>query len=227
MSLEGYYAQLKRFLLEGGEPGPLLTWDPGRISVYANAYGILKESVLGSLFPRIKGSLPPERWERLRDAYFHAHPPTGWEINANAAAFAGFVSAQADLPAFAAQLATYEWTDFALCLVDEPVVAAGPLRLNPTVTLLELDWDFPSWMHQPVEAGPPRAQKTPVLMYRHPSHERTWCRPASAESLLALKLVAEEVPPSRFSETVGLPQAEVLGHVQRGLEEGWLLGALT
>jgi hypothetical protein len=131
-----------------------------RLDVYANAYFYRIHDVLAEDFPSLATALGPQDFHDLVTSYLAVHPSEsaslrwiGQHLPSFLARHAAAASLRVRCP-FAADLAAYEWaTEAAFDALDSEAAGreelaavppqdwdALPIRLRPSVRLLELDW---------------------------------------------------------------------------------------
>ena len=126
-----------------------------------------------------------ERWAALVDAYFRALPAGCFELNENAAGFAGFVAAQAGAPAWAGELAALEWATWRAESAADDLgdSSEGPLRAATSVVVLRGAWDVAGWLAEGVPEAEPAGGATAAVVWR--DGELDACRATPTEEELA------------------------------------------
>ena len=181
---------------------------------------------LEKVFPCVRAHLSPRTWEELAASYYAAHPPTSFELNRAAAAFPGYLAgAIGDQPhreatLAHAELAELEWEALAAYLAPDAEWAGDVgLRINPTLTLLSLDFavvDVLSAWDGGAKDPPPGLPEAPMpasrlaLIWRHPGTLRVRYRWANDDLLFALKVASEGLDPGEAAEAGG--HVAELGH---------------
>jgi hypothetical protein len=118
------------------EAGERLTAGPrmgafDRLDVYRRGYAARLVECLVDDYPVLRHALGEDRFEALCHAYIHSHPSDGPSLNFFGRHMAGFCRAEAPEPfperAFAADLATLEWTivEVIHAQASEPLTAEG------------------------------------------------------------------------------------------------------
>lgn len=143
-----------------------------------------------------------------------------------------FLSRQAGRPGFPpyiAELARLEFSWHQLLNTPKPDPATPEdLAINPTLTLLECGWRHLAATAKAPGTGPePVPGKEFVLVWRHPQSREIHCRPASADDLLALKLVAEGIDPKTAASEGGRPLALVDSALRQAEENGIIIPPLS
>ncbi|VBB44185.1 Radical SAM domain protein [uncultured Desulfatiglans sp.] len=98
------------------------------------------------------------------------------------------------------------------------------IAVNPTLSVLDLGWrHLPSLMNDPDGAPEPQKGREFVLAYRHPESGNVISRAAGNDDLLALKLLADEIPRKQAAEEAGIPPAALDQAVDRAVGTGLLI----
>jgi selenobiotic family peptide radical SAM maturase len=136
-------------------------------------------------------------------------------------------SGEGHIPGFLPSLARLEWALHHLKTGGETVPKdADRLRINPTVRILELPWkNLPLLIHDrenpsvsPLEPGEER-----VLVWREPGTNKVRFRAATDEDLLALKMVAEQIPVEKVASMGTVLPAALQSALERAVNKGLLL----
>lgn len=102
--------------------------------------------------------------------------------------------------------------------------SAERLALNPTLTLLDLSWrHLPSLVASPDCAPEPQEGQDFALVYRHARTGEVIVRAASDDDLLALKLLADEIPRKQAAQEAGVPRAAIDQAFERVAQSGLLI----
>lgn len=121
-----------------------------------------------------------------------------------------------DLPAYLPDLARIElaWHTCSSNHVDIPLPAMD-MCVNPTLNLIEVDWIhlLALFEHDDIE---PQAGKEYILLWKQPHDGRWHMEVASADQLLALKLIAEQLDVRKVAAT----QKKAVGFLDRAIEKG-------
>ncbi len=152
--------------------------EPRRMAVYRELFFNNLVDLLGGTFPVLSRILGDRGWRALvRDfyAHHHAHTPYFLELPREFMEWLQARGPTQDEPAFAAELAHYEWVELALAISEEsspPSAAApadplsAPLAVSPLAWPLAYRWPVhrigPD--HQPAEAP---AAPTFLVVYRN------------------------------------------------------------
>jgi hypothetical protein len=224
--------QVLRDAVPVAEGAARLGVDPARLAIYHRFVHRHVQHALEANFPATLAALPPETRAALHAAYFAAHPPGTWSLDAAAAAFPAFLDARAGAepptPLHAA-LAHLEW---ALSEVyHDPAVLPVPetLTLNPTLTVLESVYPVAAYLVAAQAGGPPPQvpaalpAPTLTLVFRHPVRE-TACFFAATDALLfALKVAHDALDPLQVAAELGVDPNAALEAMRAGVACGLLL----
>ena len=136
-------------------------------------------------------------------------------------------SATAALPAYLPDLARLEWAYYQAAQVtcDFKRHADRPI-INPTLQLLELSWE--NLTPLVIEKGndkPPTPRESPqwVVVFRGPQTKKMRCRPATAQELLALKIISEELTPEEIARENQVPVSVIDTALNRADSTGLIL----
>lgn len=230
--LQAVMHQVLRDALPVAEGAAQLGVDPARLAIYHRFVHRHVQHALEANFPATLAALPADVRATLHAAYFAAHPPGTWSLDAAAAAFPAFLDARAGVEAptpFHAALAHLEW---ALSEVyHDPAVPPVPetTTLNPTLTVLESAYPVAAYLAAAQAGGPPpevpEAQPAPTLtlVFRHPVRE-TACFFAATDALLfALKVAHDALDPLEVAAALGLDPNAALDAMRAGVACGLLL----
>lgn len=179
--------------------------------------GVFMVEQLRDIFPHCCERLPATFWHELEGLTLPddmaEHFPKQVEAFIAAAGGTGYLS---DLAR--AELARHRLRQRAL----EFATASEALRINPTLELLEVAW---SPLLPLLEGAASRPQPSPqtLLFWRHPRTGRERQAVASAEDLLALKVVAEQLEPLEIVAGAGRPVGVVDAALEKATDKGLLL----
>jgi len=182
------------------------------------------------LYPMTLARLGEDRSDDLIDLYGETHPPDHWEPNQVGARFPEFLEAQPDVPAWIAELARYEWFEFAVYL-DRSETAApsdGRLIVNPTLHALPFSHDVPAWVASGAsdtpDSMPPEAKEHFLVIYRHPGSHM--CRFMEVTPWIQIVVTALEADrdPVEVAVEAGAPPDQAREVVADLRERGLLLG---
>lgn len=172
--------------------------DARRLALYGRFARVHRFEVVDGVFPHLRRVLVARggkaAWEQLVETYFERHPMRHFELNANGIHLPEFLQAYAGeqgLPAWAVELADFEWWEWQALIAPRDTEGSGP-RISSTVELRPYTHDFVEWLSTPAEerAPEPEARACIVLFWRDADfHLRR--ENASPEELLVLKAVAE------------------------------------
>lgn len=173
--------------------------DARGLSIYRDlALGV----ALRAVFPHVE-SVIVERigktgWDALAQHYFEIYPARHFELNMNGAHFPEYLqkySTRADLPAWLAELADFEWWEWqTLTAPDDPADAMpeeGMLRLGATVELRPYTHDLIEWCAGANPKKIPEAQ-TAVTIFWRDARADAWRRNVDALDLEVLRLVDQK-----------------------------------
>jgi len=239
-SLEDSFRAMHRLLRGEASPAEAaaeLGASEERLAAYQ---GFVRGHIAGVLeknFTVLPELLGPDAWGELRTRYFAEVPAGDFELNANAAAFPGWLAEQVEagepgLTEAHAELCELEWQEFA-AFADEaelpdPATLPGP-TLNPTLRILELRYPIAgflaAWRRSVPEARPELpTEEAPgvVFVFRDPETLDHAFAEADDNLLFAFKVVHDEIPLEAAAAAVGADEATV----RRTLEEAVSVGLL-
>lgn len=181
-----------------GTPEGRTAVDARRLALYGRFARLHRFEVVEGIFPHLRRVLVARdglaAWERLVETYFERHPMRHFEINANAVHLPEFLQAYAGevgLPAWAVELADFEWWEWQALIAPSEPEGSGP-RLSSSVELRPYSHDLVEWLSTPAEerSAEPEACECLVLFWREPGF-RLRRENTSPEELLVLKAVTE------------------------------------
>jgi len=192
--------------------------DPARLAIYARMVeGHVRQAVT-AMFPETLSALDPTLRPALDAAFYAAHPPSTWSLDAAAVPFSGFLEGY--LPSrvpephamFLVELARFEAVlaevahDTTIEVAGAEAATDGPFRLNPTLIAVDLEHPIVEWLVAAPRAGvpPPRGPGHTVLIFRHPVRDTACYQAATDDLLFALKIAAEGLEPEHAARTAGL-----------------------
>ncbi|SHI77376.1 selenobiotic family peptide radical SAM maturase [Malonomonas rubra DSM 5091] len=126
-------------------------------------------------------------------------------------------------PGFLPDLARVELTLYRLRLEDnEATPSVSELSLNSRLELLEVNWSplLALLVGKEIE---PQAEKQFLLFWRRPDDGGLCQCVATANDLLALKIVVENLPPESVAAEQGCPAGDIDRILQRAVSKGLLL----
>lgn len=198
--------------------------ETGRLGFYRDLVAGHGSRILRIMYGDTLAALGEDRFVAYGAAYNTAHPMRDYDWNATAAAFPSFL-AEREAPAWAVELARFEWAWFATSshLAEQPD-PAGPLAINPTLSYLSFTHQVVAFVQTASAARPPQpaAGEETVLLLRHPETQGVRAVPATPRALLALKIVAEGLTADALADA----GADRALHAQ-ALAEGHASGALV
>lgn len=199
-----------------GAPEGSQAVDARRLAIYGRFARLHRFEVVDGIFPHLRRALVERggraAWERLVETYFERHPMRHFELNANGVHLPEFLqtyAGQQGLPAWAAELADFEWWEWQALIAPSEGEGSGP-RISSTVELRPYAHDFVDWLSTPADARAPgpEARESLVLFWRdmdfRPRREN-----ASPEELLVLKAAAEGLALGDVAATSGMPREEL------------------
>lgn len=194
-----------------------------RVQVYARFVRDHVQAALDKNYEVLAEAVGPARWQRWSDAFFQAHPPGHYELNACAAPFPDFLAERAADPAFEVadwhvELARLQWCEWEAYAHETRIPAPEELEapvLNPTLAILGLSHPVATftgawrrWVRDD-RAGPaPEAPAGPAeetaFVYRHPDTLLHTTRVADEPLLFAFKVVHDGLPVAGAAATAGI-----------------------
>ena len=211
----------------------LLGTDPARLAIYRRFVHTHVRQAVEADFPRTLAALPPETRETLLTAYYLAHPPGHYDLDAAGEAFPDFLEAaigqHSGLTGFHPALAQVEWEMLqafrSALAVPDPATLARPV-LNPTLTALTVPYPVVEYMMAGDGAAVPEALETPrtVLVLRHPVSETAFCYTATDDLLFALKVTYEGLDAREAARAAGIDEEAAEAAMRRGVGVGVVLG---
>ncbi|MEW6594317.1 MAG: thio(seleno)oxazole modification radical SAM maturase SbtM [Thermodesulfobacteriota bacterium] len=168
-----------------------------------------------AIYPACRRLLPPALWRQLAAGDDPACLPGLLEE-----AEAGSVG----LPPYLQELARLEWASHRVREEATTIAPVTVLALNPTLQLLDLAWQglalLAGWGERSMT---PRSGPERLLLWWAPADGAVRCRPATAEDLLVLKVVAEGIDPRTAAELGGVSVGSIDNALRRAVERGLLL----
>lgn len=98
----------------------------------------------------------------------------------------------------------------------------GPIRVNPTLELVPVDWS-PLLPLIDGDEAEPRLHAQILMFWQAPRTGAPVCAQASADDLLALKIVAERLDPREVAKACGRPVGVIDAAIDRAVECGIVL----
>ncbi|MEA3467196.1 MAG: thio(seleno)oxazole modification radical SAM maturase SbtM [Thermodesulfobacteriota bacterium] len=99
-----------------------------------------------------------------------------------------------------------------------------PLSLNPTLSLLVLDWKhLCNFLHDRKTTTLPEQGEELVLLYKHPLDSALMIAPATDQQLLALKVLAENLDRQAVADEAGVVVGKVDAAIEKACDQGLLL----
>lgn len=213
--------------------------DPARLAIYARMVEGHVRQAVAATFPETLSALDPAVRPALDAAFYDAHPPSGWSLDAAAVPFPGFLEGY--LPgrvsetdaAFLVELARFEAV-LAEVALDATVEAAGappagdgPFELNPTLIAVEVEHPLVEWLVAAPRPAtlPPRGPARTALVFRHPVRDTACFQTATDDLLFALKIAADGLDPDDAARAAGLPIDAARAALANALALGLVTGA--
>ena len=135
------------------------------------------------------------------------------------------LNAALGLPGFLADLARLEWAlHLKKTAAADPVQPVSAIMVNPTLTLLALNWKHLATLAIDGDAGvTPVPEPGHVMIWRHPQTGELHCREAADSDLLALKLVVEQVDPRAAARQGRTTPARIHRAIDQAVDRGLLV----
>lgn len=135
------------------------------------------------------------------------------------------LTAELDLPGFLADLARLEWALHQKKMVDpDPARPVAAIAVNPTFTLLALNWQNLAMMVGASDAGTvPLNEPAHVMIWRHPQTRQLHCREAADSDLLVLKLVVEQIDPREAAKLGEITPGDIQAVMDQAIDRGILV----
>ncbi len=168
---------------------------------------------LGKVYPRL-ASLAGSRFEGLCDAYLAACPPSHWEPNRTGEGLAAWLEAGGarahGLPAWASDLARYEWVLFSVATApegdDPPRPVHGQLAVRPTFRADVYEWGVAAWVASGAPSQrPPERRQHVVVSWRDPDTLLPRLLEATPWTLLVLTAVEKGQDPALAALSLSAP----------------------
>ncbi|MCK8500549.1 MULTISPECIES: DNA-binding domain-containing protein [Myxococcus] len=204
-------------------------WDAParRVSIYGDFVRGHVRGAVEKLYPLLRLAVGPEAWTSLVEGYTLTRPARHHEVNRLGESFPAFVAdslVSHGLPAHAAELARFEWTDFAVFSSQAPSPArVETLTPNPTLAVLEHTFRLCAHVRSRGEGGAPERGEELALLWRHPVDLVTYYQEATPPTLLVLKMAVEGLSASDVTAATGMPESDVLDAVARLSRDGLVL----
>ena len=135
------------------------------------------------------------------------------------------LTAALDLPGFLADLARLEWAlHQKKSTANGPVQPVAAVSVNPTLTLLALNWKNLADLAGANDTGAePLNEPAHVMIWRHPQTREVTCREAEESDLLALKLVVEKIDPREAARQGKVTPGQIHSTLDRAIDRGILV----
>ena len=172
---------------------------------------------LKKTFPLCADRLPCRFWDEMR---------TSANLSEAIAGFPGQVAEFVERPGCAGCLPDLARVELARERLrnrrHDAASAEEELQINPSLELLEVAWSplLPLLDGELVE---PQPASQLLAFWRHPRSGRQRWALATAEELLALKMVAEQLDPQQVAATTGRPVGVIDAILEKGVNMGLLL----
>lgn len=213
-----------------------------RLEVYVQAYAMRLLEIMQGDYPALRKTLGEQRFDALARTYIAEHPSTTHSVRWFGGPFSQFLRGHRTRPAWAAELAQFEWALGEVLDAADATAMPGEamsdipaeqwptltLKLVPSVRLLRLAWNVPDLL-QAAEADPATAIR-PIrgeraqwcLLWRHQLEAR-WRKLDRAEAW-ALRVLQRGKPLAQVSSSLqhaGVPNRQVPAQLVTCLQQ-WL-----
>ena len=169
-------------------------------------------------FPRCRSFFREETWNRLTEE-FCSHKTGSFSH------FLTQISQSFPIPPFLPDLARLEEAYEKVKKVRMPVsYESDRITANPSLQLLKLSWmNLTSlWNAEGERQAPHRAEEW-TLLWRHPKGGDVRAKSASKHDLLALKMVTDEMSPSKLAQEQGIPVHSLVEVLDQATRSGLLM----
>ena len=207
-------------------PPPSLRQDlaPSRMRVYRRLVLNTTRAPLDGGFPYTARVVGKKTWRQIRWAYFEAHPPLDWELNATVAAFPKWLRetwlpTHKRCPAHAADLADYERHELTVYLAPDIQWRGQTPELNPTLAIRAYKWDIAAWVKQTKGKlkGKPVERDTHLAIYRDPDTLLVRFLDLNPLTATVLQLLTAGSTPAmiaaQLSNALGLPEQQAMSQL--------------
>lgn len=211
------------------------------LRLYRNFFRRHHREILSTAYRVLFSALPDDVVERLVREYQATHPMSEREINANAAAFPGWLATRAeagdpDLGEFHVELALLERQRFEA--YSDPQELPGPEAtptLNPTLRVLEVRYPLASWLgtwsaalasgEPKPEVPAPGDQPEILLVCRDPDSLHARVVRGTPPLLFALKMLHEGLGPAEAGAQAGRDATFALDALEQARAHGVVIGS--
>lgn len=241
-TLEQAFGTLHEVLRGAADPAVAhrrLGLDPARVAFYQETVFEHVRDVLDKNYGVLAAVLGPERFDALVAEYFAEVPATAFELNENAAPFREFLAVRAEVGTYGLteahlELAELEWQEFAVYVseatIPEPSAISAP-QINPTLTILQLDYPVADFLDAWREAGDsgsrPHLPADPapqlVFVLRHPETDNALFFEATDALLFAFKVSHDGLSVQEAAEQAGVADSLVLAALQDAANWGLVI----
>ncbi|AKQ65026.1 Radical SAM domain heme biosynthesis protein [Myxococcus hansupus] len=204
-------------------------WDAPRerVSLYGDFVRGHVRAALEKVFPLTRDAVGQDAWGALVRDFTRTRPARHHELNHLCEGFPAFLAdatASLGLAPFAAPLARFEWTDFAVYAAeDASPTSVARLTANPTLVVLEHDFQLCAYVRARGALAAPEPGAELALLWRHPGLLKTYFMAATSPALLVLKMAVEGLSLAEVSTATGMSQAELRATVMLQAREGLVL----
>jgi hypothetical protein len=170
------------------------------------------QSALKKMYSRFSGELQVE-WGSVAAKYYRDYPPESYELNRLTFSFPDFVkntSVDFGWPKWAYDLAQYELAEFVVFTDEKKIKYCNGLSINPTLLLLEFEFDIARWV-----ISLDRAEKLSVAknlhilaITRNPTTHLCQFTQLSPEILDVLRQIDSQLPISAMNPTIKFMQKQ-------------------
>ncbi|HKL49398.1 MAG TPA: thio(seleno)oxazole modification radical SAM maturase SbtM, partial [Desulfuromonadales bacterium] len=172
---------------------------------------------LKTIYPVCAGLLPDAFWQGLEGQNIFSLNPADFPKQVLL-----FIE-ETDASGYLADLARVEWTRHQTQQSDLPSPgSASEISLNPTLTLLEVDWSPLLPIAEGEEVAPERSGQI-LAFWRDLGSGQNRQAVARSSDLLALKVVAEQLDPLDVANGTGQPVGVIDGAIERAASRGLLV----
>ncbi|MGD9974085.1 MAG: thio(seleno)oxazole modification radical SAM maturase SbtM [Desulfatirhabdiaceae bacterium] len=177
----------------------------------------MNRSDFTKIFPACRSFLDADAWDRIISECPDDENPDRFSNRML------FYSDSTDIPEFLPDLARLEW--HILQTKQQEIAIPDQLHeiaINPTLQLLALAWKQLTDCLISSNSVVPEPGDEFVLIWKHPADGEVRARAASAEDLLVLKMIVEEIDSKEVARIGDLPVAAVNAAIERAAETGIL-----
>jgi hypothetical protein len=170
------------------------------------------QSVLKKMYLRLGVELEID-WEIIADKYFNVYPAESYELNRLTFAFPEFVqqySLEFNWPEWAFDLAQYELAEFIVYTDAKMIEDSLDLQINPTLLLLEFEYDIASWVIARDRGLSAEIRKSPQILaiVRNPETHLCQFTQVTPDILDILRQIDSQLPISTMNPTIKFMQQQ-------------------